>query len=384
MCGEADPGPFQEYSYGVLRKIQRNGLVRIFDKTPDAPTWFYTGGDERNRRTDRGSILPGVPAFLAGSNPQIEAVSLSPRAYYPGLRPGIQETMLSEVRASISVANSEYATLTQGNETDSQKELANAEAVYEMALKEAKTSGKSGALAGDQSLLLEATAGRRILTNGVKQLSSFPDGLSIEFTLQILKDSHVNFQLVKDLTKGLTAGMVAFENGRILSYQPGTVTEFEIGKYDWEKGQRQFHVTIRFDVPADRCLASVKSVIDGVLLVDETPVALNQWNPVGDVTKGIVFDARTGSIAAVDAVRFLPPVESISAINAKPDPILAFEFESPTYKDGQDPVGIEGWGVSTLSISPAISLVSNNALNESLTAEWKKLQVVRKKRSCLS
>jgi hypothetical protein len=61
--GEADPGPFQEYDYGKLRVIQRLGMVRVFDKTPDAPTWFYTGGDERNRVRERGSIAPGVPTF---------------------------------------------------------------------------------------------------------------------------------------------------------------------------------------------------------------------------------------------------------------------------------------------------------------------------------
>lgn len=52
--GQPDPGLFQEYSYGVLRKIQRHGAVRIFDKNPTAPTWFYTGGDERNRINERG------------------------------------------------------------------------------------------------------------------------------------------------------------------------------------------------------------------------------------------------------------------------------------------------------------------------------------------
>jgi hypothetical protein len=38
VAGEADPGPFDEYKYGILRKIVRLGSVRIFDKTPEAPT----------------------------------------------------------------------------------------------------------------------------------------------------------------------------------------------------------------------------------------------------------------------------------------------------------------------------------------------------------
>ena len=43
--GEADPGIFQDYSYAGTRAVQRLGAVRVFDKTADAPTWFYTGGD---------------------------------------------------------------------------------------------------------------------------------------------------------------------------------------------------------------------------------------------------------------------------------------------------------------------------------------------------
>ncbi|MBW3541506.1 MAG: DUF1549 and DUF1553 domain-containing protein, partial [Planctomycetes bacterium] len=100
--GEADPGPFQDYQYSVLRKIQRLGAVRVFDKTPDAPTWFYTGGDERNRVEERGSIAPGVPEFLAGWLPKIEPVELPPRAWYPGLNPAIQETVLADARRAVN------------------------------------------------------------------------------------------------------------------------------------------------------------------------------------------------------------------------------------------------------------------------------------------
>jgi mono/diheme cytochrome c family protein len=105
--GEADPGPFQEYDYGKLRKIQRLGAVRIFDKTPDAPTWFYTGGDERNRVRDRGSLPPGVPAFLSETTPQIAPVPLPTRAWSPALRPTIIETTRSDSRAAIAAAEAD-------------------------------------------------------------------------------------------------------------------------------------------------------------------------------------------------------------------------------------------------------------------------------------
>lgn len=117
--GEADPGPFEEYSYGKLRKIQRLGAVRIFDKTPDAPTWFYTGGDERNRVKDRGSMSPGVPAFLSESSPLIAPVELPSRVWYPGLRPTIQATAIADARTAISSAEAEIIAATQATDARS-------------------------------------------------------------------------------------------------------------------------------------------------------------------------------------------------------------------------------------------------------------------------
>ena len=119
VAGEADPGPFEEYSYGKLRKIQRLGLVRIFDKAPDAPTWFYTGGDERNRVKERGSIPPGVPAFLNESSPKIEPIALPMRAWNPGLRPAIQATAIADAHAGISSAETELVTAAQATDTRS-------------------------------------------------------------------------------------------------------------------------------------------------------------------------------------------------------------------------------------------------------------------------
>jgi hypothetical protein len=107
LAGEADPGPFQEYSYSTLRKVVRHGAVRVYDKTAEAPTWFYTGGDERNRLTDRGAITPGLPAFLTSWQSTIQPVKLPTPAWYPGLKPAIQETVVAERRAAIAQAQSQ-------------------------------------------------------------------------------------------------------------------------------------------------------------------------------------------------------------------------------------------------------------------------------------
>lgn len=109
VAGEADPGIFQDYTYSGTRAVQRLGVVRIFDKTPDAPTWFYTGGDERNRVTQRGSIPPGVPAFLENTALTIEPVKLPPRAWYPGLREEIQQTVLADARTALARDETELA-----------------------------------------------------------------------------------------------------------------------------------------------------------------------------------------------------------------------------------------------------------------------------------
>jgi hypothetical protein len=93
--------------------------VRIFDKTPDAPTWFYTGGDERNRVKERGSMPPGVPAFLSESPVKIEPIALPPQAWNPGLRPKIQATALADAQAGITSAESELIAAAQATDSRS-------------------------------------------------------------------------------------------------------------------------------------------------------------------------------------------------------------------------------------------------------------------------
>jgi hypothetical protein len=107
--GEADPGPFQEYEYVKQRKPNRLGAVRAFDKQLDAKTWFYTGGDERNRVESKGALTPGVPAFLGSL--AIQPVSLPEGSVYPGLRPEIQETDLSLRLNAVTKAQEELLAL---------------------------------------------------------------------------------------------------------------------------------------------------------------------------------------------------------------------------------------------------------------------------------
>lgn len=384
--GEADPGPFQDYAYSVLRKIQRLGLVRVFDKTPDAPTWFYLGGDERNRVKDRDPIAPGLPAFLSASQPIIQAIELPPRAWYPGLRPEIQRTVLADARATITTAESELTAVkkTSGQITPALvDQLKKAQSAFDTAASEAERAGRPGALSGRQSLLLDAAAGRRILQNRLEKfkLKTLNDGSMLRFQLLIHTDTHVNFQLVKDVVKGLTDSCVAFEKGRIVAYRPGSFDEFEAGRYDFAGGQRRFEVSLVLRTKEDRCLLTVRSLSDGKMLIENAPVALNGWNPVVDKTKAISFDARAGSMAVIDDVTMDStdaPVSAGEGPAARPtQPTARFDFEPPSYVPGRDAVGVDGWMASPFGTTPASSIVSAAAANYPLFELERKLWTAR-------
>ena len=143
--GEADPGPFQEYEYVKLRKPNRLGAVRVFDKQLDAKTWFYTGGDERNRVESKGALAPGVPAFLGSL--AIQAVSLPDGSVRPGLRPEIQETDLSLRLSAVTKAQDELLSM-DSPKTRASLEAARAElasAIARFAADQAKFIGSPDA-----------------------------------------------------------------------------------------------------------------------------------------------------------------------------------------------------------------------------------------------
>ena len=380
---EADPGPFQEYSYSQLRKIVRLGAVRVYDKFPDASTWFYSGGDERNRVTERGSIPAGLPAVLSPEPLKIEPVSLPARAWYPGLRPAIHETVLQEIRATLSKLESQLPAARESVAAALpalQSKLTDAQAEFDQARLKSEQGGKSGALVGRQSLLLDATTGRRVVQHRLQQVKSLSDGSTIQFQLQILKDAHVNFQLAKDFSKALTAGYLGFENGRIMSYQPATFTEFEVGRYDFANGQNRFAVVLQLQ--ADRCLLTVRSMTDDRLLVDNVPIARNEWSPVGDPNRGITFDARPGAVAAIDEFSLTEPV----AVDGPPESDVRqsvrtwahFDFEPPNYRDQSDVVGVDGWIGSSFSQAGGTSRVSSTFGDESLRPFAKALNEARR------
>ncbi len=382
--GEADPGPFQEYEYVVLRKIQRLGMVRIIDQKPEAPTWFYTGGDERNRVKDRGSVAPGVPSFLSASFVNPQPVTMPASFRFPGLRPELLKAERTRLEAAIVSAEEQAQKLATESSVDSQATqaaLAEAEAGFSNAIAAARAEKREGALEGQQSLLLDASTGRRMIHRTLPELKDLTDQTKVEFLVQIQQDAHFNFQLARDLAKGGTATFVGFEKGRILSYRPGGFEELQVGTFDLAQGVRRFKVQMVLDLAKDICRLTVFDVEREQKIVDGAEIALNGWKPVGDANQGILMDARTGTVAVVDALSILPQ-ESSEASSATPQSgLYQCRFEAPEFSDGEDAVGVSGWVRSSYSIEPATSVASTVALNDSLRAA---AQTVRKARSLAS
>ncbi len=379
--GEADPGPFQDYDYSTLRKVQHLGSVRAFDKTPDAPTWFYSGGDERNREEGRGSIPPGVPAFLNEGSIDIDPIQLPPSAWYPGLRVDLQQTMLDDATVAVEKAEAALANV-RATAVEvpplAHEQLKAAEANLETELKIATQSGRSSAIAGKQSLVFDATQGRRVLQNRLRSLKEFGEGFTIKFQLLLATDTHFNFQLAKDVDQGLTASLVAFQAGRIVAYHPGSFTEFDVGKYDFSAGQNRFQIQLVLQPGQDLCLLTIRSVSDEATLVQAAPIALNGWNPVDAPSKGIFLDAQTGSLAALDELTLYRPTPDQQAAKTVPDNGVHFDFEPPAYLAGQDVVGRDDWETSSFGAAPATSVVSSAVQDAKLAELEQKLESARR------
>ena len=104
VAGEADPGPFQKYSYSVLRKVVATGAVRVLDENLAAPTLMYRMGDERDVMHDRPPVSPGAPAFLGGDHLKIEPITLPPTAWYPGFKPFIRQEEVARCERAVKAA----------------------------------------------------------------------------------------------------------------------------------------------------------------------------------------------------------------------------------------------------------------------------------------
>ncbi|MEO2016926.1 MAG: PSD1 and planctomycete cytochrome C domain-containing protein [Fuerstiella sp.] len=370
VVGEPEPLPFEPYKYGGSRKVVRTGMVRIFDEKPHAKTWFYTGGDERNRLKDRGSIIPGVPTFLDVPFADITSIDLPMSGWYPGSRPNLQRALLDEHSTEVKAAETALSRTRQAdiNTTALVAEVQTAQAEFKTALLAAIKSGQQGALAGTQSLLIDAPDGRRIVQHELPDLKQLPDETTIRFKVAILNDGHFNFQLSRDTTKGLTALYLGFTGGTIKAYRPGTFTEFVVGQYPLDQLQGTLHVSLSVHPATDVATLNIDAVTGEArtALVSGADIALNGWNPAKNAHQPFTLDCRTGTQVLIDDVHVTAG-----------DQAWSWNFEPAQFVDGRDVAGVHGWTVHPQSTGTATSTVSAVAGCQSAQAEHKTLQAAR-------
>ena len=366
--GQPDPPPYPPYVYSGSRTAVHIGMVRIFDENPDARTWLYSGGDERNRDKERGTIAPGVPVFLGDLFSPVRPIDLPLSGWYPGSRPNIQQAVLDEQHQAVAAARRALARIAdpQVKTAGLKQQLDTARQNFDAALKEAVASGQTAALVGRQSLSINATTGRRIVQNTVTGLKAVPPGTRITFQLQILEDNHINFQLAGNARKGHTALYVGFDGGRIDAYQPGGTTRFTTGRYDFTTGQNRFHVSLVLDPVGDTAALSVKLHGADIFLVRDRAIALNGWDPTRHPHQPFTFDCRTGTQALVDEIELVAG-----------DQRYFWGFESPRFQDGEDVGGIAGWVIHPQSQPTATSVVSMIGACESADECYTKMKRAR-------
>ena len=83
--------------------LEQNGLPRVFDAHPEAPTWVDIRGNEKDPDTSR-PMQPAVPALLSFEELQIDEVSLPAEAHQPGLREFVLNDQLAVARQQIEAA----------------------------------------------------------------------------------------------------------------------------------------------------------------------------------------------------------------------------------------------------------------------------------------
>ena len=366
VVGEPEPPPFEPYKFSGSRKVVRSGMVRIFDERPAAETWFYTGGDERNKVTDRGSIAPGVPSFLGLPFGDIAPVELPMSGWYPGSRSHLQQSLVDQAAAEVRAAKTALAVAFDAD-TDTTALVADvrkAQSVFDTRFGAAIEAGEQGALAGRQSLLMHASTGRRIVQHELPDLKGIPEGTTIGFKLSILTDSHFNFQLARDTSKGLTALYVGFVEGEITAYRPGSFTRFVVGRYPHDNAPRTLLVALSLSPVEDVAMLRVDTVAGDVRtsLVSGVPIALNGWDPSKHRHQPFTLDCRSGTKVLIDDV-------NVTAGNQT----WHWDFEPADFTDGQSIAGVQGWTVHPQSSGSATSITSAIAGCLSAQAEHERL-----------
>jgi hypothetical protein len=379
--GQEDPGPFQEYAYSELRKVQRLGSVQVFDKTLDAKTWFYRGGDERQRDEKRPPIEPGVPHFLEGvGTPAIGSFPLPLAARQSELHPDWVAFRDEQLLKQLSDAKSELAkAVSVPDDTVAVAAWQQAQRGLESARQQQGTDPKWRPIAGDQSLLLDATKGRRTLQQSLSDPSPLGEDGFLEFSLRLYSPKHFNVQLARDRAQGATATFVGFEDGKILAYHPGGFTEHTVAGFSFAPGIG-FRVRVDFRPQMDQALLSLWSLDDGDALVQAHPIAWNGFDPAAHPNQGLFVDARPGARVAIDRWILDLGLSATSASSTSGSRRRwSDDFETEKWKPGEDLVGRDGWENTGFSQPSGVSKIVTEMEGEALLAHQERVEELKRR-----
>lgn len=90
----------------------KSGLVRVFDAKPEAPTFLFVRGNDKNPAADE-PLSPAVPRLFADGRCTIERQPLPPTVSYPGLADFIRQETLTAARKELEKARNSLATAQQ-------------------------------------------------------------------------------------------------------------------------------------------------------------------------------------------------------------------------------------------------------------------------------
>ena len=100
--------------------LARDGIARVFDGLPDAPTYRFERGQES--QPDKSKVIaPGVPALLAFNEHAIQPVSLPKEAWQPERLPWVLESYLTAAQKNVAAAEASLAKVREQVEATKQQ-----------------------------------------------------------------------------------------------------------------------------------------------------------------------------------------------------------------------------------------------------------------------
>ena len=91
-----------------LGQVLNDGIARVYDKDLKAVTYRFERGD--GRYPDKSKPLaPSTPVSLGGETVDVQPVSLPADSWYPALREGYGETLVSQARKAVSLAEKKHS-----------------------------------------------------------------------------------------------------------------------------------------------------------------------------------------------------------------------------------------------------------------------------------